>query len=66
MLKQYLTGGKVLPPKGEARRTGAPLLVARATERQFDTGNSQRRFASTLAALMAELSETHIITTKVS
>ncbi|MFH0988856.1 MAG: hypothetical protein V1799_02450 [bacterium] len=33
------------PPKGEARRTGAPLLAARAIEIQFDTGGSQRRVA---------------------
>jgi hypothetical protein len=45
MLKQGLAKFKVLPPKGEARRTGAPLLGARAIDDQFGTGASQRRFA---------------------
>jgi len=35
-------GKKVLPPKDEARRTGAPLLAARAIGDQFDAGGSQR------------------------
>jgi len=45
MLKQSLARCKVLPPKGEARRTGAPLLAAEAMNDQIDIGGSQRRVA---------------------